>query len=65
MSCHTEPGKAQCLAAGGKCDKHVDGYYIVNILCVSIGFTLFFWYIRPRVMKLQAINPSAWRIPIR
>jgi MFS transporter, PAT family, solute carrier family 33 (acetyl-CoA transportor), member 1 len=62
-SCHTEPEKAQCVAAGGMCEKHVDGYYIVNTLCVAIGFVLFFWYIRPRVTKLQGISHHAWTVP--
>jgi len=65
QSCHTEPEKADCLAAGGSCHKYVDGYYIVNTLCVLIGFSLFFGYIRPRVTKLQGINPTAWKIPMR
>ena len=62
QSCATEPKKAQCLAAGGECHKYVDGYYMVNTLCVTIGFALFFGYIRPRVTKLQGINYHAWKI---
>jgi hypothetical protein len=65
FSCHTEPEKAQCVAAGGTCHKYVDGYYIVNTLCVTIGFLMFFGYIRPRVTKLQGINQIAWKIPMR
>jgi len=65
VSCATEPQKAQCLAAGGTCHKYIDGYYIVNTLCVAVGFALFFGYIRPRVTKLQGISHLAWKIPVR
>jgi len=64
-SCSTEPQKAQCLAAGGECHKYVDGYYMVNTICVSIGFAMFFLYIRPNVTKLQGIHQLAWKIPLR
>jgi len=64
-SCATEPERQQCISAGGKCHKYVDGYYVVNTLCVTIGFILFFGYIRPRVTKLQAIAHQAWKIPGR
>jgi hypothetical protein len=64
-SCHTEPEKAQCVAAGGECQKYVDGYYIVNTLCVTVGFALFFGYIRPRATKLQGIPHQAWKIPMK
>jgi MFS transporter, PAT family, solute carrier family 33 (acetyl-CoA transportor), member 1 len=64
-SCATEPERQQCIAEGGNCHKYVDGYYVVNTLCVSIGFILFFGYIRPRVTKLQAIATQAWKIPGR
>jgi MFS transporter, PAT family, solute carrier family 33 (acetyl-CoA transportor), member 1 len=64
-SCHTEPEKAQCVAAGGECHKYVDGYYTMNTICIVIGFTLFYGYIRPRIAKLQGISPHAWKVPIR
>ena len=65
QSCATEPEKLACLAAEGECHKYVDGYYIVNTLCVGIAFAMFMWYIRPRVTKLQGINQLAWKIPMK
>ncbi len=39
-----------------------DGYYIVNIICVAIGVTTFFMFIRPRVLQLQSLPLRAWRL---
>jgi PAT family acetyl-CoA transporter-like MFS transporter 1 len=64
-SCATEPEKLACIAAEGECHKYVDGYYIVNTLCVGIAFVMFMWYIRPRVTKLQGIPQLAWKIPLK
>ena len=38
------------------------GYYIVNVLCVIVGFTTFLTFIRPQALKLQQLPLRAWRI---
>ncbi|KAF2757527.1 hypothetical protein EJ05DRAFT_439680 [Pseudovirgaria hyperparasitica] len=62
FSCVAEPDKARCKAGGGACTISTDGYYIVNILCVVIGALTFVAFIRPTVLKLQALPLKAWRL---
>jgi len=54
--------KERCLNGGGTCEMTQDGYYIVNIICVLIGLTTFFMYIRPKVLHLQSLPMRAWRL---
>ena len=60
--CSLQPEKERCVAGGGTCVMGHDGYYIVNIMCVLFGAATFVWYIRPRVMQLQALPQRAWRL---
>ncbi|KAH8882690.1 acetyl-coenzyme A transporter 1 [Thozetella sp. PMI_491] len=62
FSCAIQADKERCLAGGGSCDMARDGYYIVNIICVAIGVTTFFMFIRPKVLQLQALPLRAWRL---
>jgi MFS transporter, PAT family, solute carrier family 33 (acetyl-CoA transportor), member 1 len=62
FSCAIQADKERCLAGGGTCDMARDGYYIVNIICVAIGVTTFFMFIRPKVLQLQALPLRAWRL---
>jgi len=40
----------------------MDGYYIVNILCIVVGVVTFFGWIRPKALYLQGLPLSAWRL---
>ncbi|KAL2269498.1 hypothetical protein VTJ83DRAFT_1682 [Remersonia thermophila] len=62
FSCAVQAAKEQCLASGGICEVHRDGYYVVNILCVLFGVVSFVLFIRPKVLQLQALPLRAWRL---
>jgi PAT family acetyl-CoA transporter-like MFS transporter 1 len=62
FSCALQAEKERCLAAGGICQVHRDGYYVVNVLCVLFGVVSFVLFIRPKVLQLQALPLRAWRL---
>ncbi|KAG9187839.1 hypothetical protein G6011_05710 [Alternaria panax] len=62
FSCSLEAEKHRCQQGGGICNVTTDGYYIVNILCIVIGVVTFWGYIKPAVMRIQALPLRAWRI---
>lgn len=62
FSCSKEADKQNCISIGGSCDVDQDGYHISNLLCVAIGATLFFTWIKPKVQYLQTLDISKWRI---
>ncbi|CAN9234467.1 unnamed protein product [Alternaria alternata] len=62
FSCSLEAEKHRCQQGGGICSVTTDGYYIVNILCIVIGVVTFWGYIKPAVMRIQALPLRAWRI---
>ncbi|KAF2131982.1 hypothetical protein P153DRAFT_373823 [Dothidotthia symphoricarpi CBS 119687] len=62
FSCALEAEKHRCLNGGGACKITTDGYYIVNILCIIIGVVTFWLYIKPAVMRIQALPLRAWRL---
>ncbi|EUC47906.1 hypothetical protein COCMIDRAFT_88974 [Bipolaris oryzae ATCC 44560] len=62
FSCAVEAEKHRCVEGGGVCNVTTDGYYIVNMLCILIGVLTFWGYIKPAVMRIQALPMRAWRI---
>jgi MFS transporter, PAT family, solute carrier family 33 (acetyl-CoA transportor), member 1 len=62
FSCALEADKHRCIDGGGACNTEVDGFYIVNVLCIIFGVVTFFMYIKPTVMRLQALPLRAWRL---
>jgi len=62
FSCSLESDKHLCAAGGGSCRIDVDGYYIMNIVCIVIGAVTFIMYIRPRSLMLQSLPLKAWRL---
>lgn len=62
FSCAVQSEKERCINGGGSCELERDGYYIVNILCVLVGTVAFVMYIRPQVLRLQALPLKAWRL---
>ncbi|EUC33149.1 hypothetical protein COCVIDRAFT_22870 [Bipolaris victoriae FI3] len=62
FSCAVEAEKHRCIEGGGVCNVTTDGYYIVNMLCILIGVLTFWGYIKPAVMRIQALPLRAWRI---
>ncbi|KAI9893390.1 MAG: hypothetical protein M1814_006687 [Vezdaea aestivalis] len=59
--CAVEGEKHRCIEGGGICNIERDGYYITNIICLIIGVVTFWGYIKPTVMRLQALPLRAWR----
>lgn len=62
FSCATEGDKGRCRVAGGTCNVAVDGYYVSNILCITIGLLLFYGWIKPKITRLQSLPTAAWRV---
>nr|CAB3266228.1 acetyl-coenzyme A transporter 1 [Phallusia mammillata] len=54
--------KEACIAAGGKCDMSVDGYYIEVVVCVILGIGWLFWK-RRTTRRLQELDPERWKCP--
>jgi len=50
-----------CVAAGGKCNTIVDGYYIESIFCVVLGFSWLLWR-RRSLAHLQNRKETDWKI---
>ena len=61
FSCAVQSEKERCTNGGGICEMQRDGYYVVNILCVLAGTVAFTMFIRPQVLRLQALPLKAWR----
>ncbi|AGO10159.1 AaceriAAR166Cp [[Ashbya] aceris (nom. inval.)] len=55
------PPEGKCLESGGKLVILRDGYYITNLLCVTIGL-LMFPHIRRKAQHLQSLPISSWRV---
>lgn len=53
--------KQQCATQGGTVLVVRDGYYITNLMCVTVGFCLFFGFIKKRAQLLQKLPVSEWR----
>jgi len=62
FSCALEADKHRCRDGGGFCNVTQDGYYVTNIICIVIGVVTFWGFIKPAVMRIQALPPKAWRI---
>lgn len=62
FSCALEVDKHRCHDGGGYCNVTTDGYYVMNIICIIIGVVTFWGFIKPAVMKIQALPLRAWRI---
>ena len=62
FSCALEADKHRCRAGGGTCNVTTDGYYVMNIICIIIGIVSFWGFIKPAVMRIQALPLRAWRL---
>lgn len=61
--CATEAAKQVCLNyLGGECIVLKDGYYMMNLLCVSIGTALLVFFIWRKIQQLQSLGESHWRV---
>ncbi|KAF2727362.1 hypothetical protein EJ04DRAFT_451469 [Polyplosphaeria fusca] len=62
FSCALEADKHRCRDGGGHCNVTTDGYYVMNIICIIIGIVTFWGFIKPAVMRIQALPLRAWRL---
>lgn len=47
---------------GGECHVLLDGYYIVNLVCVLTGAVLTVWTLIPTIRRLEMMPPRMWQI---
>ncbi|WVW82044.1 hypothetical protein I302_104049 [Kwoniella bestiolae CBS 10118] len=62
--CISEAGKHACEGAGGQCVVVQDGYYIMSMVCVTLGAMILVGFVLPTVKRLSALPMSAWRVKI-
>ncbi|KAI8817124.1 acetyl-coenzyme A transporter 1-domain-containing protein [Fimicolochytrium jonesii] len=62
QSCSTDTQKAACKDLGGTCVVDQDGYYVVGIICVVIGFMTLVGFIRPMIKGLYRVPDAEWRL---
>ncbi|OBA21433.1 MFS general substrate transporter [Metschnikowia bicuspidata var. bicuspidata NRRL YB-4993] len=58
---YSDEEKQSCLATGASVHIVRDGYFYTSTICISLGVLIWFWAKR-RVMHLQALPQSAWRV---
>ncbi|RXK40477.1 acetyl-CoA transporter [Tremella mesenterica] len=64
LGCTTDHDKSSCIAKGGECVVYRDGYYIMSVICVSLGAAVFVGFILPTVRRLEGLPLSSWRVRI-
>lgn len=57
----SEAQKQDCLAAGGNVHFIRDGYFWTSAICITLGVIIWFW-VKRKIVHLQAIPLSAWRV---
>ncbi|WRT63922.1 uncharacterized protein IL334_000849 [Kwoniella shivajii] len=62
--CISEMGKHACSNVGGECIVVRDGYYIMSMVCVTLGAAILIGFVLPTIKKLSALPMSAWRVKI-
>ena len=60
IDCLTKPGVEECNLVG-TCINDVEGFYIVNLLIVFLGFILFF-YLKKMLTQVQNVDVSLWKV---
>ncbi|RKP28345.1 hypothetical protein METBISCDRAFT_20764 [Metschnikowia bicuspidata] len=58
---HTEGQKQDCLGVGGQVHIVRDGYFWMSAICIMLGVVIFFW-VKRKIVHLQAMPQSAWRV---
>ncbi|AOA62977.1 hypothetical protein PP7435_CHR2-0023 [Komagataella phaffii CBS 7435] len=61
-TCANAHTKELCQSVGGKCQIITDGYFATNVLCIAIGFLLYFGWIKRTANHLQSLPSTAWRV---
>lgn len=56
-----EKAEPACLAAGGVCLDKVDGYELMVVVCVALGW-LWLRFMRGTVLRLEATKLSEWHV---
>lgn len=60
--CKTEDCTKNCLAENGVLQITRDGYYFTNTICIVVGLVLYFGFIQRKVLHLQSLSTSQWRV---
>ncbi|ODV91020.1 hypothetical protein CANCADRAFT_26078 [Tortispora caseinolytica NRRL Y-17796] len=62
FSCAAEQGRQACKDMNGVCHVHWDGYYMTNVLCITLALAIFFSWMKKKVIWLQSLDLSKWRV---
>ena len=54
-------GPSECSRAGGVCLDQVDGYELVTVVCVVLGW-LWLWLMRPTVLRMERSKVKSWHV---
>jgi len=60
-SCYEKTGVDGCTSGGGTCVTTLDGFYILSIVCVVIGYLWFIWAAKA-MTKWQELEVTTWRV---
>lgn len=52
------------VVIGGKCEVHIDGYYIIVIMCALVGFVWFLVF-QSQLKKYELVKTSDWMIDFK
>ncbi|KAI3645640.1 hypothetical protein MP228_008568 [Amoeboaphelidium protococcarum] len=62
LNCNNKEAKNLCINAGGECNYGMDGFYVVNFVCIVLGVMLFVAFIRSHIRMLEITPIERWRV---
>jgi len=60
-TCNRDQDNEDCVTYGGVCGITFDGFYVLSIFCVVVGYIWFIWAF-PAVRRWQNLQPDCWRL---
>ena len=63
-TCNGKEEAEACEAEGHDCQTSIDGFYILSIVCVCLGYCWFCWA-GPALRRWQQQEPRSWRVKIQ
>ncbi|XP_022652896.1 acetyl-coenzyme A transporter 1-like isoform X2 [Varroa jacobsoni] len=62
-NCSGQEGQQECTNLGGQCRTLLDGYYVVSLVSIVIGFLWFALFGKRTAQYLQRLKHDAWAVP--
>jgi len=62
--CYEKDDVETCKANGGVCETSIDGFYILSVGCVVIGYLWFIWA-GQAMRKWQKVEAEDWRVSLK